>query len=467
MSHTAAQHEHEALLDKRDIYERRRAMTSKAQSVSYENTDPLLIVRGDGQYLFDERGTRFLDTRNNVCHVGHCNTTVADAVAAQVYKLNTNARYLHPNHVELCTQLLATMPAPLDAASGANVFIVNSGSEANDLALRLARAHTGRKQTIVIEHAYHGHTCELIGISPYKSKHGTASVPGSTQPDWVSQVRAPDTYRGPHNGPTAGDEYAQEVVALCQHFQESADGGVAAFFTESGMSVAGVIIPPDGYLQRCYAAVRAAGGVCVADEVQTGFGRFGKHFWAFQQSGVVPDIVTMGKPFGNGMPLAAVVCTAAIGKSFANGPEYFNTFGGNPVCCAAGLAVLSVVRDRRLQEHAATVGDYLVSKLRAVADTPTSGALIGDVRGAGLFVGIEFASDRSTKVPASAATSWVCSQLKVCALNKDWWVECSVALSQQEFGVYVHAACCHYAPLPVWGTHTRMHAYERRISTPS
>mmetsp|Transcript_5955 Transcript_5955/g.17825 ORF Transcript_5955/g.17825 Transcript_5955/m.17825 type:complete len:488 (-) Transcript_5955:105-1568(-) len=389
---------------KEEILAVRRRVTSPAQSISYENTEPLLFVASSGQFLEDETGRRFLDTRNNVAHVGHANSAVADAVARQVRTLNTNTRYLHPNHVKLATRLLDTLPGAL--AKG-HVFFVNSGSEANDLALRLARAHTSRKHTIVVERAYHGHTCEVIGISPYKYKYGTKAVPGSAQPAWVTEVEAPDMYRGRYTGPDAAERYAEQVAEAC----ETADGGVAAFFIESGMSVAGVIIPPSGYLPLAYEAIRKAGGVCVADEVQTGFGRFGEHWWAFQESGVVPDIVTMGKPFGNGMPLAAVVCTAEIGESFAKGPEYFNTFGGNPVCCAAGLAVLDEIDRLDLRASATKVGEHLLAKIDALASTP-AGKLIGQARGMGLFIGIEFVEDRHSKVPATIHTSWLCSRLK-------------------------------------------------------
>ena len=253
---------------KAQLLVQRRRDFCPAQSISYANTDPLLVVEGRGARLIDEAGRVFLDTRNNVAHVGHANPAVAKAVGEQAMLLNTNTRYLHMNVCALARKLLDTMPAPLKDGV---VFFVNSGSEANDLALRLARAATGNERCVVVEHAYHGHTVGALGLSPYKFDH--ASFGGRGQPPWVVKCPAPDTYRGAHRGPGAAAAYARSVEEAC------ATGPVAAFFIESGMSVAGVLLPPAGYLAQCYAAVRAAGGVCVADEVQTGLGRFGTPHW--------------------------------------------------------------------------------------------------------------------------------------------------------------------------------------------
>ena len=243
----------------------RRRDFCPAQSISYANTDPLLVVEGTGATLTDESGRRFLDTRNNVCHVGHAHPAVAAAVAQQVAVLNTNTRYLHMNVCGLARKLLDTMPAPLRDGV---VFFVNSGSEANDLAVRLARTATGHERCVVVDHAYHGHTITALGLSPYKYEH--RSFAGRGQPSWVTKCAAPDVYRGAHRGADAAERYAKSVEEAC------AAGDVAAFFIESGMSVAGVILPPPGYLARCYAAVRGAGGVCVADEVQTGLAAWSK-----------------------------------------------------------------------------------------------------------------------------------------------------------------------------------------------
>lgn len=391
--------EEAAALSKAEILALRRSHFCPAQSISYANTDPLLIVRGEGARLYDEKGNAYLDTRNNVCHVGHAHPRVAAAIAQQAAVLNTNTRYLHPNLSLLAQRLVATFPK----GSGLEVcFFVNSGSEANDLAVRLAHARTRSRDIVVVDHGYHGHTQQAIEISPYKFDHKGGEGPKPT----IHKVPCPCTFRGPHRGSDAGERYADDVRAACK---AAPDGQVAAFFVESGMSVGGVIVPPPGYLAACYSAVRAAGGICVADEVQVGFGRFGDYFWAFEQQGVVPDVVTMGKPFGNGMPLAAVVTTRAVSEAFHNGLEYFNTFGGNPVCCAAGLAVLDVLRDERLQEHASRVGAYLQKRLR---DLQGKRPLIGDVRGRGLFVGIEFVRDRATLEPATGETSEVCARMK-------------------------------------------------------
>ena len=267
------------------------------------------------------------------------------------------------------------MPPPLGVC-----FFVNSGSEANDLALRLARTHTGRHDVISIEVGYHGNLSSLIEISPYKfNGPGGRGRPAGC---WVAEM--PDGYRGrlKHGEPGLGPRYAEDVG---RQIEAAAREGreIAAFFCESILSCGGQIGLPPGYLAAAYERVRAAGGVCVADEVQVGFGRVGTHMWAFETQGVVPDIVTMGKPFGNGHPLAAVVTTPEIAASFANGMEYFNTFGGNPVSAAIGLAVLDVIRDERLQSRARDTGDRMLAGLRRLQQRH---ALIGDVRGIGLFI---------------------------------------------------------------------------------
>ena len=404
-------------LTKTEILALRTKHFCKAQSVSYANSDPLLIVGGRGAFLHDERGNAYLDTRNNVCHVGHQHPAVVRAVQEQIATLNTNTRYLHPNVVRLADALLRTFPAgsALSPERGGKVFFVNSGTEANDLAIRLAQVHTKRTECVVVDHAYHGHSAAVIEISPYKFN----GPGGSGKPPHVHVVPCPDVYRGAHRGAGAARAYSDPVGAACTAAASAGRSGVAAFFIESGMSVGGVILPPRGYLPQCYAHVRGAGGVCVADEVQVGFGRYGAHYWGFEQAlaggtdelgeQLVPDIVTMGKPFGNGMALAAVVTTAAIAASFANGMEYFNTFGGNPVACAAGLAVLATIEAEGLREHAVRVGAHLQTRL---AELQERAPLIGDVRGSGLFIGIEFVRDRVTRNVAPAEVSLICSRLK-------------------------------------------------------
>jgi 4-aminobutyrate aminotransferase-like enzyme/Ser/Thr protein kinase RdoA (MazF antagonist) len=376
------------------LLQRRRAHLGPGLSISYRH--PLHIVRGWRQFLYDPEWRAYLDCVNNVAHVGHCHPRVVEAIATQSARLNTNTRYLHELLVEYCERLTATLPDPLRV-----VYLVCSGSEANELALRLARAHTGRRDVVVLDAAYHGNTNTLVDLSPYKYE----GPGGHGRPSWVHQARMPDIYRGPHRGSDAGARYAEYVGAAAQEAQ----GNLAAFFAESALGCGGQIILPSGYLAACYAEVREAGGVCVADEVQTGFGRAGTHFWMFETQGVVPDIVTLGKPIGNGHPMGAVITTPEIAASFANGMEYFNTFGGNPVSCAAGLAVLDVIRDEGLQFHARDTGEYLLARLRELA--ARHGA-IGDVRGQGLFVGIELVRDPETREPAADLAAAVADHRK-------------------------------------------------------
>jgi 4-aminobutyrate aminotransferase-like enzyme/Ser/Thr protein kinase RdoA (MazF antagonist) len=382
-----------------DLLARRRARLGRNLSLSYRR--PLTIVRGDRQYLFDADGRRFLDAVNNVPHVGHCHPLVVQAVSDQAAVLNTNTRYLHDALITYAERLCALLPEPLRVC-----YIVCSGSEANELAIRMARAHTRHTDFIVVDGAYHGNTSSLIDISPYKFD----GPGGSGCPLHVHKVRMPDVYRGPfrRNVADAGSRYASEVAAAARGARE-AGRAIAAFICESLLSCGGQIVLPDGYLAGAYQAVRKAGGVCIADEVQVGFGRVGTAMWGFETQGVVPDIVTMGKPIGNGFPLAAVVTTPEIAASFDNGMEYFNTFGGNPVACAAGLAVLDVMRDERLQEHALAVGRYLSRGLEGlVARFP----LVGDVRGLGLFLGIELVCDRDTLEPAAEQAAYVINRLR-------------------------------------------------------
>ena len=284
--------------EKARVLKIRKRTSCNAQSISYENSDALMAIRGEMQYIYDEKGIAYLDTRNNVGHVGWQNPKWCKAVQEQLETFNGNSRYLHPKRAELASKLLAKFPSKL-----CKVFFVNSGSEANDLALRLARTHTKHEDVICVERGYHGHTISTLAISPYKThKIGIKN-------DWVHTVSCPDMFRGVHVKLSEKDQavnYANQVRDICEK------KSVAAFIVESGMSVAGVVLPPRGYLRHCYKHVRANGGVCIADEVQTGFGRFGTSFWGFEQQDVVPDIVTMGKPFGNGFPLAAVVCTDDI-----------------------------------------------------------------------------------------------------------------------------------------------------------
>jgi len=367
-------------------------------SVSYEK--PLKLVQGWRQYLYDHLGREYLDATNNVAHVGHGHPAIVRAAQEQMTLLNTNTRYLYDRLVDYAERLCATLPAPLRVC-----YFVCSGSEANELAVRLAEAHTRGTEFVVVEGGYHGNTTTLVDISPYKF-----DGPGGTgAPPYVHKVPMPDTYRGPYRDVRdAGWRYAGEVAKVLEAVRTSGRR-VAAFICESLPSCGGQIVPPPGYLAEVYRAVRAAGGVCIADEVQVGLGRVGTHFWGFQTQDVVPDIVTMGKPIGNGHPLAAVVTTPEIAATFDNGMEYFNTFGGNPVSCAVGLAVLDVIEREGLQQNALTVGAYLKGQLTSlVARYP----LIGDVRGEGLFLGVELVRDRGTLEAATAEAAYVIERMK-------------------------------------------------------
>jgi len=386
-----------AELEAGEILEIRRQHLGRNLSIAYKQ--PVHIVRGYLQHLYDNDGRRYLDAVNNVPHVGHSHPRVVKAAQAQMAVLNTNSRYLHSNIVRYAQRLTATLPAPLSV-----VYFVCSGSEANELALRLARTYTGSKETIVLDLAYHGNTNALLEVSPYKyeSRGGTGRQP------FIHKVAIPDTYRGEYKGEGAGKQYAQQVAQALAEIQSSG-AKVSAFMAESLMGSAGQIPLAPKYLKEAYQLVRAAGGVTIADEVQTGLGRVGSHFWGFELQGVVPDIVSIGKPLGNGHPLAAVVTTPAIAEAFNNGLEYFNTFGGNPVSCAVGLAVLDVIEAEGLQAHALEVGNYFLDGLRDLKDAHP---LIGDVRGSGLFLGVELVKDRTTQERALAEASYVVNRMK-------------------------------------------------------
>jgi len=368
-------------------------------SLSYEK--PLKIVRGMGGFLFTETGQPYLDGVNNVCHVGHCHPHVVAAGQRQMAVLNTNTRYLHDTIVEYAQRLLATFPAPLSVC-----FFVCSGSEANELALRLARTYTEQNDLIAVDGAYHGNTQGLIDISPYKHD----GPGGQGAPDWVQCVTMPCGYRGPHKGTgrESGLAYARYVKTAIDCI-EAGGRKPAAFICESMLGCGGQVLLPDGYLEAAFAHVRTAAGVCIADEVQVGFGRAGTHFWAFETQNVVPDIVTLGKPMGNGHPLAAVVTTAAIAEAFHNGMEYFNTYGGNPVSCAVGLAVLDVIEQEGLQENARQVGAYLLKRLAPLKE---KSPLVGDVRGLGLYLGVELVRDPDTLAPAADEAAYICNRMK-------------------------------------------------------
>ena len=380
------------------IAESRREHVGRNLSVSY-GAHPLNIVRGWKQYLFDETGRRYIDAYNNVAHVGHAHPRVARAVSEQLAVLNTNTRYLQEQLIQYADALTDTFPSPLNVC-----YFTASGSEANELALRLARASTSARDLVVMDAAYHGHTTSLIDISPYKH----AGPGGAGAPDWVHVSPIPDVYRNRDVVGEAGPWFAAQVGAIIDRLVERGRG-LCGYIAETCPSVGGQIMLPDGFLADVYARVRKAGGVCIADEVQTGFGRMGTDFWAFAQHGVVPDIVVLGKPIANGFPMGAVITTRAIAERFDNGMEFFSTFGGSTAACVAGRATLEVTLEENLQQHALEVGSHLLEGLRPLT---SEFELVGDVRGSGLFLGVELVRDRESRTPAPDEATWVVNRMR-------------------------------------------------------
>lgn len=367
-------------------------------SIGYHR--PLKAVRGWKQYLYDENGQKYIDAYNNVPHVGHCHPRVVAALHSQARLLNTNTRYLSDEVLKYAETLADTMPDGLDVC-----YFLNSASEANELALRLARAKTGGKDLIVLEGAYHGHSTTLIDISPYKHD----GPGGAGAPDWVHTAPVADVYRGQFSDPkTAGGKYAESISEIIDRVHQQGRK-ISGFIAESCPSVGGQIMFPEGYLADVYRRMREAGGLCIADDVQTGYGRLGKWFYGFEQQNVVPDIVVLGKPVGNGHPIAALVTTREIADSFANGMEFFSTFGGNTVSAVVGKTVLDIVKDEKLAAHADSVGDFLLSELRELKKRY---AIIGDVRGSGLFLGVELVRDHDSLEPADRETSYIANRMR-------------------------------------------------------
>lgn len=382
---------------KSETLNNRRKLLGRNLSLAYSS--PLKIVRGSMQYLYDDEGRQYLDAYNNVAHVGHCHPKVVEAGQKQMGVLNTNTRYLSDLINEYAAKLISTLPDPLRVC-----FFVNSGSEANELALRLARAHTKARDLIVLDHAYHGNTTTLIDISPYKHE----GPGGAGAPHWVHKIPLPDLFRGPYRSADehSATKYADHVAEIIEHL---GDVRLCGFIAESLPSVGGQIVLPDGYLNLVYEAVHKAGGLCIADEVQTGYGRIGTNFWGFQRYGVVPDIVVLGKPIGNGHPIGAVITTREIADSFDNGMEFFSTFGGNNVSCAIGRVVIDVVVDEQLQSHAEKVGREMLTGL---SELKRRHELVGDIRGSGLFLGVELIKNRETLEPATTEANLIVNKLR-------------------------------------------------------
>jgi len=381
-----------------DLAERRAQVLPPNLSLSYAS--PIHVVRGLGTRLFDPMGRSYLDCVNNVAHVGHEHPAVVRAGQRQMAVLNTNTRYLHERVIEYAERLTALLPDGLS-----HCFFVNSGSEANEVALRMARAHTNGSGVVALEGGYHGHTQTLIDVSHYKF----ASPSGMGAPPWVRTAPAPDEYRGRY-GRDVSDRAARYAGHVRDAFADLRGASItpAAFIAETFLSCAGQIEPPQGYLQAAYRHARQIGAVCIADEIQTGFGRIGSDFWSFQSQGVVPDIVTLGKPVGNGHPIGVVITTAEVAASFDNGMEFFSTFGGNPVSAAIGLAVLDVLEEERLQDRAAVLGGTLKGSLASLSVRHDA---VGDIRGRGLFLGVELVTDRSSKRPAPAIARYVVDRM--------------------------------------------------------
>jgi 4-aminobutyrate aminotransferase-like enzyme len=364
-----------------NLLARRDKLLGPAYRLFYD--EPVHLVRGAGVWLYDAAGRKYLDMYNNVPHVGHCHPRVVDAICRQAGTLNTHTRYLHDNILECAERLTGKLPPELDTA-----MFCCTGSEANELALRIARSATGRKGVVVANYAYHGNTQAIYEIT-------TSDIPAEDVPGYVVTVPAPDTYRGRYRGDDAAAKYAahvHEAIALLR----SRGFEPAAFVIDTIISSCGIVEPPPGYLAKVAAIVREAGALFIADEVQPGFGRTGRNFWGFEADGLVPDIVTTGKPMGNGHPVSAVVVRRELVEDFGRNGDYFNTFGGNPVSCAAALAVLDVIEEEGLQQNALEVGQHLREGLWQLG---LEHPCIGDVRGNGLFLALELVSDKEQHTP--------------------------------------------------------------------
>ena len=378
------------------LVERRNRLLGPNMSTFYE--DPVHLVRGEGVWLWDADGKQYLDCYNNVPHVGHCHPRVVKAICDQASTLNTHTRYLHEGILDYVEALTATFGPRFDSA-----LMCCTGSEANDVALRMAQALTGKTGVIATDHTYHGNTTAVHQLS-------RSNPPPGGYWDSVAFVPAPDSYRplGGEAGMAHAHAFAHEVARQIAVLEEKGYGFSALilcpFFANEGFPAL-----PAGWLDPTMEVVRKAGGVLIADEVQPGFGRVGTHFWGHEKLGVTPDIVTIGKPMANGHPVAAVVAPRETMHEFRKSFRYFNTFGGNPVSCAAAMATLNVVLEENLQENARVVGEYALQGLR---DLATRHEAMGDVRGSGLFFGVELVTDRTTKEPATAYTKKIANGMR-------------------------------------------------------
>ena len=374
------------------LIERRTKLLGPAYRLFY--SEPVEFVRGAGALLYDTYGNDYLDAYNNVVSVGHCHPRVVEAINRQLATLCTHTRYLQEHMLDYAEELLSTFGSAIG-----HVMFTCTGSEANDLALRIAKHHTGKRGIIITEEAYHGNSELTAGISPSLGAHSALGT-------WVRRVPGPDSYRLPVEG--MGHWMASQVAAQIENLERHGEG-LAAFIVDSAFSSDGVFTHPTDLLGPVLDVVRRAGGVFIADEVQSGFGRTGEAMWGYQRHGIQPDIVTMGKPMGNGYPVAATAVSPEIIESFGREIRYFNTFGGNSVAMAAAQAVLNVIRDEALVENAERVGTLLREGYVALSRRFEQ---IGDVRGSGLYVGVEFVKDRESKVPDPATAQAVVDGLR-------------------------------------------------------
>jgi 4-aminobutyrate aminotransferase-like enzyme len=376
-----------------DMLARRRALLGPNVPLFYE--DPVHIVRGEGVWLWDAEGKRYLDCYNNVPHVGHCNPRVVDAICQQARTLNTHTRYLHDGILDYAERLTATLHESLST-----LLLTCTGSEANDVAMRMAEGMTGKRGIVATDATYHGNTALVSQLS-------RSNIPevGFGLGDYIRHIPAPDSYRSPDTG---GADFAAHLQAAIDNLEAAGHGFAALiicpFFVNEGFPDL-----PKGWLSEAERIVRAAGGVLIADEVQPGFGRIGSHFWGFERAGITPDIVTLGKPMANGHPVGGVVTRPEIMARFREAFRYFNTFGGNPVSCAAALAVLDELEERDLPAQAARVGAYAQERL---TDLMSKHEAIGDVRGEGMLFGAELVTDRGTKEPATALATAVFNEMR-------------------------------------------------------
>ena len=377
----------------RDMVSRRAKLLGEAYKLFYDR--PIQFARGEGVWLYDADGKPYLDVYNNVPQVGHCHPKVIEAVTRQISTLNTHTRYLHDGILRYAEDLLATFDTGIN-----RVMFTCSGSEAVDLALRVARYETGGTGLIITENAYHGLTTAVAAISPSLGPN----VPLGKE---VFTVPAPDSYRA-RVGEDIGDTFAANVAAVIAHMKRR-DIRPAALVLDGVLSTDGVLTDPPGFLAKAVDVVHAAGGLYIADEVQGGFGRAGLGMWSFSRHGVTPDLVVMGKPMGNGLPIAAMAARAEVLEKFGRDIRYFNTFGGNTVSIAAAQAVLNVIRDEGLIENARVIGDYMADGIR---DLSRRFPAIGDVRNAGLFIGADFVTDPDSKAPDGAKALRVVNALR-------------------------------------------------------